>query len=234
MDQFEQETGASVGLLRGAAEGTAPSVAAVQQQQGLEEAMRSQMAMAARARGAQRSLGLRSAGMNVAQMQQQGVQNAAMLRAQEMAVARNAYAQAAAERQQLAGGLDIQRQAAILQARRANQDAALAAQQSNQRANLEASGLTLNRNSDYRRAIMASLGNEYDQRMALTGATVPEQTAFERLGTIASRAGEGLSKSGGSGWGALAGAAAGGVETIGRDDQTGRVRPERNAGKYSY
>ncbi len=65
--------------------GNTPSVAALQQQQGLESALRSQQAMAAGARGGGIGGAQRSAAMNVAGMQQAGVNQAAMLRANEQA-----------------------------------------------------------------------------------------------------------------------------------------------------
>ena len=65
--------------------GNTPSVAALQQQQGLESALRSQQAMAAGARGGGIGGAQRQAAQNVAGMQQAGVNQAAMLRANEQA-----------------------------------------------------------------------------------------------------------------------------------------------------
>lgn len=88
----------ALGLLQGAANGTAPSVAAEQQKQGLNAAIQSQMALAASARGPQ---GLASAQYNAAAntgaLQQNAVGQSAMLRAQEMAQARGQYAGAASD-----------------------------------------------------------------------------------------------------------------------------------------
>ncbi len=84
----------ALGLMQQAAYGNAPSVAAIQQQQGLNEALRNQTAMAGGARGAAGIAGAQyNAAQNTGAMQQQGIGNASMLRAQEMAAARGAYGQ---------------------------------------------------------------------------------------------------------------------------------------------
>ncbi len=95
MDSRGSQTDA-LGMMRSAALGNAPSVAQLQQQQGIQSALGSQMALAAGARGAS---GLAQAGYNAAgntaSLQRQGVADNSMLRASEMANARGAYGQMA-------------------------------------------------------------------------------------------------------------------------------------------
>jgi hypothetical protein len=83
----------ALGMQQQAALGLAPSVAAIQQQQGLDSALSGQFAMANSARGgaAQRGAAQGMAAQQAGQMQQQAVGQAAALRAQEMAQARGAY-----------------------------------------------------------------------------------------------------------------------------------------------
>lgn len=90
-DRGQQQS--ALGLQQSAAMGQAPSVAAIQQQQGLNQAMGMNQSMAASARGGGNSqaLAARSALANNADMQQGAVNSAAMLRAQEMAQARGDY-----------------------------------------------------------------------------------------------------------------------------------------------
>jgi ribosome-binding protein aMBF1 (putative translation factor) len=99
----------ALGLAEDAALGRAPSVAEIQGRQQLEQAMQSQLAMAARARGGNMSLALRSAGQNAANMGVQGAQNAAMLRAQEMATAREQFASGAAASRTASQNIDKSR-----------------------------------------------------------------------------------------------------------------------------
>jgi hypothetical protein len=84
-------------LLGSAAAGNQPSAAAIQQQQGVQSALQTQLALAASARG---SAGMAdaqyNAGQNAAATQQSAVDNAASLRASEMATAQQAYSGAAA------------------------------------------------------------------------------------------------------------------------------------------
>lgn len=81
-------------LMRNAAEGNAPSVAEIQQREGLNAAMRNQQALAGGARGAAGLAGAQyGAAQNTAMMQQQGIGQASALRAGEMANARGAYGQ---------------------------------------------------------------------------------------------------------------------------------------------
>ncbi len=91
--ESRQAQGQARELQRQAAMGQAPSVAAIQQQQGLNQAMGMQMSAAASARGGgpSQALAARTAMMQGGDMQQAGVNNAAALRAQEMATARDAY-----------------------------------------------------------------------------------------------------------------------------------------------
>jgi hypothetical protein len=81
-------------LARAAAEGTAPSVAAIQQKQGIEDAMRAQATMAASAAGSPlaQAAAMQSAQGNAGMLAQRGVADASMLRAGEMAAARQQYA----------------------------------------------------------------------------------------------------------------------------------------------
>ncbi len=94
--QMAQARDAQMGALnlqRDAAMGMTPSVAAIQQNQGLQQARAAQQSMAASARGgalAQASAN-RQAMNNAANIQAGGVQQAAMLRAQEMENARAGY-----------------------------------------------------------------------------------------------------------------------------------------------
>ncbi len=82
----------ALGMMQSAAQGNAPSVAQIQQQQGMNNAMASQLSLAAGARGAS---GLAQAGYtaagNVAGLQGQAATQGGMLRAGEMAQARGAY-----------------------------------------------------------------------------------------------------------------------------------------------
>ncbi len=82
----------ALGLMRDAAMGNAPSVAQLQQQRGMQDAMASQLSLAAGARGAS---GLAQAGYNaagnVAALQRGGAMDNSMLRAGEQAQARGAY-----------------------------------------------------------------------------------------------------------------------------------------------
>jgi hypothetical protein len=99
------ETGAGMaqaeglGMARGAALGQAPSAAALQLQSGQEQALRSQLALAASARGgagAQMLAGSNAANQ-AAQIQSMTNQQAALLRAQEIATARQQYLSGAEE-----------------------------------------------------------------------------------------------------------------------------------------
>lgn len=86
----------ALGLLGSAARGDQPSVAQLQQSQGIDAAVRSQQALAASARGpAAMAAAQQNAAGNTATIQQQGVAQNSMLRAQEMAQARGQYSEAA-------------------------------------------------------------------------------------------------------------------------------------------
>lgn len=102
----------AMGLQAAAANGSAPSAAAAQQQQGLDAATRAQYAAAGSARGAGGvATAQYNAGQNAAGMSQQAVSQAAQLRAQEMAQARDSYASSAnAMRSQDLGGATSQAQ----------------------------------------------------------------------------------------------------------------------------
>jgi len=129
-----QFTNQALQLQQQAATGQAPSVAALQQQQGLEQALKAQFAQANSARGGagnqlQAALNAQNQG---AQMQQAGINNAAQLRAAEMAAARGEFAnsafnQAGLEQQRNLSGANLQAQANAL-----NQQGQLATNQLNQ------------------------------------------------------------------------------------------------------
>jgi hypothetical protein len=96
----EQARGTQVealGLQRQAAMGMAPSAAAIQMQIGLDEATQRQMALANAARGGAGAAmrAQRMAAQQGAAMQQAGIRESAMLRAQEMATARGAFGEGA-------------------------------------------------------------------------------------------------------------------------------------------
>ncbi len=88
-DQARGNQAETYGMYRDAALGNGPSVAALQQQRGMQDAMASQLALQAGARGAS---GLAQAGYNAAgntaALQRGGAMDASMLRAQEIANAR--------------------------------------------------------------------------------------------------------------------------------------------------
>jgi hypothetical protein len=137
-----QFTNQALQLQQQAATGGAPSVAGLQQQQGLEQALRGQFAAANSARGGagnqlQAALGAQNQG---AQMQQAAINNAAQLRAAEMAAARGEYAnsafsQAGLEQQRNLANLGAQQQANAL-----NQQGQLATNQLNQQQQFGALG----------------------------------------------------------------------------------------------
>jgi hypothetical protein len=86
----------ALGLQRDAALGKAPSVAQLQMQAGLDQAMRSQEAQRASARGAAGvAMADYGAAANIAAAQQNTTTQSGILRAQEMAQARDAYMQGA-------------------------------------------------------------------------------------------------------------------------------------------
>jgi len=110
----------ALNLSQQAAMGNAPSAAAVMQKQGLQQALQGQLAFANTVRGGAgnqlaASLNAQNQG---ALMQQNGINNASMLRAQEMAAARGEYANAGFQQ----AGLEQQRNLAQLYAQQqANQ-----------------------------------------------------------------------------------------------------------------
>lgn len=79
---------ADISRLRGAADGAVPSAAAIQQQQGLGDAINQQAALAATARGGNLAASMRSAAAAGSGMQSRTLADAAALRANEMAAAR--------------------------------------------------------------------------------------------------------------------------------------------------
>lgn len=99
-DQGQQARGYeqnALGLMQSAAEGGQPSAAEIQMRQGIDASIASQMAMANSAHGGLAAAAAqRQAAQQGVAMQQAGVGQAAALRAQEMAQAREAYMQGAA------------------------------------------------------------------------------------------------------------------------------------------
>ena len=83
------------GYMQGMANGTAPSAAEIQQNQGVSQALRSQLTAAASTRGgaAQQAAAQQQAGMNGANLQAQGIGAAAQMRLQAQNQAQQAYAQ---------------------------------------------------------------------------------------------------------------------------------------------
>lgn len=90
-----------VARLRAAAEGAVPSAAQIQQRQGIGDAINSQQAMAAGARGGNLAAAMRGAQAAGAGIQARGVGDAAALRANEMATARGQLTQATGTQGQL-------------------------------------------------------------------------------------------------------------------------------------
>jgi hypothetical protein len=154
----------ALGLLSGAAQGTAPSVAQQQLQQGMDAGLRQQAAMAASARGGGggQLMAQRDAAMQGAQLQQQTAGNAAMLRAQEMAQARGQFAdmtsgiRAGDQSSQQLAMQQAQAQAGLTQqAMLANQQAGLGAGIANQQAGVQMAGLD---DAQQRAMLEATLG----------------------------------------------------------------------------
>lgn len=87
--------------LRQAAAGNVPSAAMIQQKQGVNDAINSQAALAASARGGNLAAAMRGAQAAGAGIQSQGIANNAALRANEMATARGQLTQATGTQAQL-------------------------------------------------------------------------------------------------------------------------------------
>lgn len=83
----------ALSLLRSAAQGKAPSAAQSQLKSGLEQALAGQLAAASAARGgsAAKAAATRGAAFNAVDLKSKAIRDAAILRAQEMENARNAY-----------------------------------------------------------------------------------------------------------------------------------------------
>lgn len=126
----------ALAMSREAATGNVPSAAAIQQNQGIEQALRAQMAGANSARGGAHNqlAAITNAQNQGAQLQQGAINNAAALRAQEQAAARSLFGQQAFQQSGLQQNLQL-----------ANQNAGLQAQNMNQQAGLQAQGLNQNR-----------------------------------------------------------------------------------------
>ncbi len=91
-DQSRTSQRDALGLMQGAANGTAPSQAAILMRQGNDQAMANQQSLAAGARGpAALALAQQQAAGNVSAMSTTNQNNMGALRAQEMAQARGAY-----------------------------------------------------------------------------------------------------------------------------------------------
>ena len=90
MNGYAQQAQATGLLLGSAAMGNQPSAAAIQQQQGLQQAILAQHSLAASAQGQASNYG---AAQNTANLQQSAINSAAAQRAQEMATAQQAYGQ---------------------------------------------------------------------------------------------------------------------------------------------
>jgi hypothetical protein len=120
----------ALGMQQSAALGQQPSVAAIQQRQGVDAAIRSQQALAAGARGQAALAGAQyNAAQNTGAIQQSAVNEAAKLRAGEMAQARGAFdasSQALRSGDMSLRGQDLQQattQAQLTDAQRARNDA---------------------------------------------------------------------------------------------------------------
>lgn len=162
----------AVDLTRQAALGQAPSAAQIQQQQGIEQGMRQQLALANSARGGSgATLGaLRSAQDQTAQMAAAGAQQGAALRAQEMAAARGMLGQ------QLSGiqGQDQALGAQALQLGMSDQQAALAQTGMDDSRALGMGGLALQGAGQADNLLLGQQGLE------LQGQTATADLAFEK------------------------------------------------------
>ncbi len=112
--QSRENQNQALNMMRDAAQGNAPSAAALQMKAGTDAAMRSQLALAAGARGASALAGAQyNAAGNNAALNQQNTQQTGILRAQEMAQARGAFGQQAGDMR----NQDAQQRSQDLQAR---------------------------------------------------------------------------------------------------------------------
>lgn len=113
----------ALGMSREAAQGRAPSAAAIQQGQGLEQALKFQQAAANSARGGagNQIAAIKNAQNQGAQLQQQAIGNAAALRANEQAQARSLFGQQAFQQAGMANQRELSNQQAGLHAGLANQ-----------------------------------------------------------------------------------------------------------------
>ncbi len=161
-------------MSRNAANGNVPSAAGIQQQQGLEQALRSQMAAANSARGgAHNQLAAITGAQNQgAQLQQGAINNAAALRAQEQAAARSLFGQQAFQQAGLQQGLQFANQSAGLQAQGMNQQAYQQAEQARMNAALQSQNLNQNRQSN----LLSGLGDAERLRMQGVLGDIDSQT----------------------------------------------------------
>lgn len=121
--QARGQQNSALGLLQAAALGQQPSAAQIQMQQGTQQSIQAQMAMANSARGGAQNAALaqRNALMSGAQMQQANVGQTAQLRAGEMATAQQAYMQGASGMR----GQDLTQQGTNLQSQGMSENMAI-------------------------------------------------------------------------------------------------------------
>ena len=196
---------AALGGMEQAAAGAVPSAAEMQMRRGLDQAMANQLALAARARGGQTSLALRSAADNVAGMQSQGTLQAAELRAAEQARAREALVQAMQGVRSQEGALRLDRFGRSVDAANRYADQAgqafrdvgqldlgragltMRGEEANQGAGLRASALDAEREQAMRQALFASLGGMGQQTQDLYAVQAGNQSNRQKLLDAASQ-----------------------------------------------
>lgn len=124
-NQVRGQQGSLAQALQQRVAGQAPSVAALQGQQGIAQAAQAAGRIAANARGVNRGLALRSGAEAASTGMAQANRDATMLRAQEQVAAEQTLGQQLAQQR----AQDLQQRAGSLQAATANQQAQLGAQQ---------------------------------------------------------------------------------------------------------
>lgn len=179
----------ALAMQRQAALGQTPSVAQLQMRQGMDDAIRSQQALAASARGpAGLAMAQSQAAGNIAATQQQAAAQGGILRAQEMAQARGDYMQGASGIRQGDVGLqgaDMQQQQ--IYSRQAQSQAELEAQQRalNQQAQMGFTqmGMENQRAYDAMAGQYGMQGLEFGQQAQLNYNTVgmQDQRAYEGM-----------------------------------------------------
>ena len=194
----QQVTGDALGILRGAATGSAPSAAQAQLQSGKDQAISTQMAMANSGNLSQMIGGQKEAMANAANITQQAANQAAQLRANEMATARSQYGQEATQ-----------------YASQAGTNASLAQGLSGQQASLY--GTQLGQQSSMAGAANAALAN---QTTAAQAEAALEQQANEATAKYKAQAAGGLMNGTGGAAGALAKLSTGG-KLVGEEIEEG-------------